>query len=939
VPFTIRSATTRIALLAIVIGAQLPLGLATVVAETATPDHLVVSEIVTGGASASDELIELYNPTAVSLPLEGLEVIYVSASGATVTRRASWDVGAPMVPAGGHVLVANEAGLFASIADATYASGMAATGGSVAIRILGSTTAVDAVGWGAAASGWMEGTPAVAPAAGASIERLPGAAAGSWQDTGINAADFVERGVPHPQNLGSVPVPPGEPAAQTPEPTAGSPTPVPSPDPEPSPAAPGATPISVARGLADGSDVTIEGHALTGSDFHDGGGFVADATGGIAILVTDGAFARRALLRLSGELDDRFAQRTLRVSGATIAVLGSGADPDAPAVATGAVGEAAEGTLVHTSGSIVGSGSPLTTGVAFDLDDGSGPTRLVIPSASGIDTSTWASGTTVDLIGVVGQRDSGGSGTSGYRVIPRDPADVIAVSQPSPIPTPRPSGLTGVPVPSEPPASGEVVSIATARAAPKNARLVVRGVVTLPPGVVDEDTAVIQDETGAIVLRVGDESGTLRSGQRVEVTGTRSTKSGMETLRVTEPVRSLGSSRLPAAPTLRTGDVGEGQEARLVVVRGEIVASARRASSGSVSFDLDDGSGPLKVALGSSLAADSTRLQAGTWVEALAVVGQQTTGAKPREGYRLWPASLSAVVAVASAGGGGADENDHPDGAVDPPNADLADLDEADLSSLRVGATLVVGPWPELGIGGLLWDGSRLVAIDDRSADIVASALGGRLPPVGVELGGLAASGAEPVSGAPLVSLSLDPADVIAGNGLVAAPHTRLTGSPSWVSMIGLLGSQRDLPVLRVRGGVVRLDARCEAGLLPKRGLVSVTGIALSDPPRIVLPCGGARAVPLLALFAAFTPSVPNGRASQNSVASPERHTDGRLLAAGLLTVAATGLGGIALWRRLRPGATDPEAAIADREPVGDPEAEAGPPRLTLVGVPRERGP
>ena len=48
-------------------------GLARAVEEGA--DHLVVSEVVTGGASASDELIELHNPTGAALPLEGLEVI------------------------------------------------------------------------------------------------------------------------------------------------------------------------------------------------------------------------------------------------------------------------------------------------------------------------------------------------------------------------------------------------------------------------------------------------------------------------------------------------------------------------------------------------------------------------------------------------------------------------------------------------------------------------------------------------------------------------------------------------------------------------------------------------------------------------------------------------------------------------------------------------
>ncbi len=166
-------------------------------------DHLVISEVVTGGGSASDELIEIHNPTSGSLPLAGLELIYASATGATVSRRTAWDLAAPNVPPGGHVLVANEAGIYAPIADATYASGMAAAGGGVALRIQGASSAIDAVGWGTATSSWREGIVALAPATGASLERLPGGAQGSGRDTDDNAADFVERSVPDPQNLAS----------------------------------------------------------------------------------------------------------------------------------------------------------------------------------------------------------------------------------------------------------------------------------------------------------------------------------------------------------------------------------------------------------------------------------------------------------------------------------------------------------------------------------------------------------------------------------------------------------------------------------------------------------------------------------------------------------------------------------------------------------------
>jgi hypothetical protein len=152
-----------------------------------TGGHLLVSEVMTGGASASDEFIELYNPTATWLPLEALEVVYVTASGATVSRRATWGAGSPAMPPGGHLLIANESGIFASIADARYASGMAAAGGSVAIRIVGAAGPIDAVGWGTAASAWIEGTPAVAPPAGSSLERLPGGPFGSAQDSEFGA--------------------------------------------------------------------------------------------------------------------------------------------------------------------------------------------------------------------------------------------------------------------------------------------------------------------------------------------------------------------------------------------------------------------------------------------------------------------------------------------------------------------------------------------------------------------------------------------------------------------------------------------------------------------------------------------------------------------------------------------------------------------------------
>jgi len=68
--------------------ARLPAELAAAVAwPTST---LVVSEVQTGGASASDEFAEISNAGAVAVDLTGLEVVYATSTGSTVTRKASW---------------------------------------------------------------------------------------------------------------------------------------------------------------------------------------------------------------------------------------------------------------------------------------------------------------------------------------------------------------------------------------------------------------------------------------------------------------------------------------------------------------------------------------------------------------------------------------------------------------------------------------------------------------------------------------------------------------------------------------------------------------------------------------------------------------------------------------------------------------------------------
>jgi len=148
-------------------------------------------------------------------------------------------------------------------------------------------------------------------------------------------------------------------------------------------------------------------------------------------------------------------------------------------------------------------------------------------------------------------------------------------------------------------------------------------------------------------VRTGPAVGRLTRGQLLELTGVRSTKSGMLSLRVTARPVVLGRQAEPVAVRRSTGAVGEADEATLVVVRGIVGDGPRRTTGGGLSFTLNDGSGEVRVAVASTAGITARHVPAGSWVELRAVVGQQTTGSAPNAGYRLWPRDPGDVKLVA----------------------------------------------------------------------------------------------------------------------------------------------------------------------------------------------------------------------------------------------------------------------------------------------------
>ncbi len=180
---------------------------------------MVISQVFGGGGSTGtfgSDFIELFNPTAAPLSLDGLSLQYGSATGAFAPASDAGDPGLILlpnvtVPAGGYYLVGMSTGsdagaAFPVAADLIGGANLAATAGKVALvngttpltcgATAGScdpTTYLDLVGYGAANQ--FEGTAAVGVLSSTKSATRNG---GGCSVTGDNVADFsVVTPAPH----------------------------------------------------------------------------------------------------------------------------------------------------------------------------------------------------------------------------------------------------------------------------------------------------------------------------------------------------------------------------------------------------------------------------------------------------------------------------------------------------------------------------------------------------------------------------------------------------------------------------------------------------------------------------------------------------------------------------------------------------------------------
>ncbi len=652
---------------------------------------VVLAEVVTGGVSASDEYVEIANRSDATVDLAGLELAYVTSSGSTVTRKAAWATTRPLA-AGQRLLVANAGGAFAAIADATYSGGFAATGGALVLRPVGGT-ALDAIGWGDAANAFVEGSAAPAPSPGSSITRRPGTSPGSLVDTNDNAVDWTLDPAPIPENLAGSGAPTPTPSpipTPTPTPTP-SPIPTPTPTPTPSPMA-----IASARLLADGTAVAVEGTLTTTLGALDAGraGFVQDPSGGIALyldaVVASGPPAGTTI-RATGTIDDRYAQRTLRVTLEEITILGTGPLPLARTIATGRAGEADEGARVEIAGTVLEAPIAFADGLGILVDDGSGSLRVIVaPDALG--AADPVAGDAVLVVGVLGQRDSSGTGSGGYRVSatgvgdfsltahstatptptpgpvatavptptpstgPTPTATPAPAPTPTPAPTPAPTptpvptatpGPTPIPTPTPSP-TPPVGGIAAARALAVGAVVTVSGVVTAEAGRLGHPALLaIADPTGGILVRLPEGVRSAVRGSGLTIAGRLAAPYGQLEIRAVlgSVVPVTGLPEVPGALDVVSTGLGEATEGRLVRVAGILDRALARSTAGILVGTLvDDAGGRVRILFDASSRVTRTDLVAGRRYRLTGIVGQRASRKGALDGYRLWIRDLADVV-------------------------------------------------------------------------------------------------------------------------------------------------------------------------------------------------------------------------------------------------------------------------------------------------------
>jgi DNA/RNA endonuclease YhcR with UshA esterase domain len=392
-----------------------------------TLSHPVISEIqidsIDGSGGTGDDWIELYNPTDCPISLEDWSIQRANSSG-TIAKK-NFEEG-DFIPGHGYFLtVASTAQTsILTLADMTSSSLTLSDNNTVYLvndqeNVSGSSDSniVDKVGFGISVV--YEGAAASLPPDGGSIERKPGGASGSGQDTDDNSADFQTKTPAGPQNSSSDPSPdPGECFTPPPPSPPGSPPSPPDSSSDPDESTPSIVSIADARKLPKGAEVIIEGIAtvkpgILGSQYF----YIQDSSGGMQIYSSKKLFPDTHIgqrLKITGEISESNNEKRIKIFTAKDAASTGSGHIEAKVVGPKDIGENYEGVLVKVSGKIAES-----SGSTFFVEDSGVKVKIIIRKDTGIVKPRTSEGDQVSVVGIVSQYKSE------YRILPREQSDLV----------------------------------------------------------------------------------------------------------------------------------------------------------------------------------------------------------------------------------------------------------------------------------------------------------------------------------------------------------------------------------------------------------------------------------------------------------------------------------------------------------------------------------
>ena len=425
-----------------------------------------------------------------------------------------------------------------------------------------------------------------------------------------------------------------------------------------------------------------------------------------------------------------------------LAVIGQGGLPEPATVTTSDLGEAIEGNLVSITGTIaeIDRGSAGTLTITITDRDGDGKVYLHAPV--GETGSELARDQSVRVTGIAGQRASRSGAADGYRVWPRDDADIRIVSRP-----PRETARPDEPGGSKPPRGPKRPRKVRISDAAFGEEVTIVGTVTSAPGLIDSDgrRVTVEDGSGGILVRLPADSPVPAVGRRIQVWGEVATWYDAPQLEAGASPRV--KERHDVKPAVLRRAPTEADESRLVAVVVRIENVTRDGDTWRAEATLGaGGSLPIAGLAGSGIPPDA--LPEGRSATIVGIVRRAHPAATDQR-FAVVPRSkddirLGAAVggddsgdSDGDAGGGGAGDGADEgaaggggrrsgvDGADSPEAATFAELADHTDRMVRVGGRLEGADGPRLH----LHDGtaSGIVRLPDDSVEFVSSLVVGEV--------------------------------------------------------------------------------------------------------------------------------------------------------------------------------------------------------------------